>query len=360
MSELQLGLLAIGVAIVAAVFGYNKWQESHYRREAEASLPRPDDDVLLSEGASRPPPAASARIEPTLRQAGERFADIAPPPAKPAAAPAVAGAPVLSEAIDFLVVLAAAEPLEGRAVIESSVNALGNIPKAVNMQGEAGGEWENLRRDGRYRRVRVGMQLVDRRGAASLQELSAFQAAAVELGAALGAQCIPADLDAALRTAAALDRFSGEIDIQIAVHIVKTGEPFSGRAVQALAQGSGLSLDDDGRFRQRDGEGRELYSLVNEEATPFHAASMPTLRTSAVLAELDVPRAPGGAAAFARFRDFSLQAAASLGGTLVDDNREALSAASFDAIALQLQPVYESMEAHGIAAGGPIALRLFS
>jgi hypothetical protein len=45
---------------------------------------------------------------------------------------------------------------------------------------------------------------------------------------------------------------------------------------------------------------------------------------------------------------------------IVDDNREPLGSAAFDAIGTQLQAVHGSMEARGIAPGGALALRLFS
>src|SRR5260370_31321631 len=50
MSELQVGLLAVGAVFVAAVFLYNKWQERRYRREAEAGFASRHEDVLIRPG----------------------------------------------------------------------------------------------------------------------------------------------------------------------------------------------------------------------------------------------------------------------------------------------------------------------
>jgi FtsZ-interacting cell division protein ZipA len=110
----------------------------------------------------------------------------------------------------------------------------------------------------------------------------------------------------------------------------------------------------------RDAQQREIFRLCNDEAMPFSAEAMRTLSTAGVTLELDIPRAPGDAGALACLRSFAEQFAAGLGGALVDDNRAPLSAAGFDAIAAQLEPVYEAMRAQGIPAGSPIALRLFS
>jgi hypothetical protein len=37
MTELQMGLIGLGVAAVFGVFGYNKWQEMRQRKVAEAA-----------------------------------------------------------------------------------------------------------------------------------------------------------------------------------------------------------------------------------------------------------------------------------------------------------------------------------
>ena len=50
MTELQMGLIGLGVAAVFGVFGYNKWQEMRQRKVAEAVLKPQHEDVLLLAG----------------------------------------------------------------------------------------------------------------------------------------------------------------------------------------------------------------------------------------------------------------------------------------------------------------------
>ena len=52
MSELQIGLLAIGALVVAAVLIYNRVQEARARREAEQAFRSGHDDVLLHRPAA--------------------------------------------------------------------------------------------------------------------------------------------------------------------------------------------------------------------------------------------------------------------------------------------------------------------
>ena len=49
-SQLQIGLIVLGMLAVVGIFAYNKWQEGRYRREAEKNF-RPSDtrDVLLDD-----------------------------------------------------------------------------------------------------------------------------------------------------------------------------------------------------------------------------------------------------------------------------------------------------------------------
>lgn len=50
MTELQMGLIGLGAAAVAGVFGYNKWQEFRQRKIAEAVMKPQHEDVLLAKG----------------------------------------------------------------------------------------------------------------------------------------------------------------------------------------------------------------------------------------------------------------------------------------------------------------------
>ena len=62
MSDLQIGLLFIGVVVIAAVVVYNRMQEARFRRRAEASFGRNGGDALLES----PTPVSTDRIEPLM------------------------------------------------------------------------------------------------------------------------------------------------------------------------------------------------------------------------------------------------------------------------------------------------------
>jgi hypothetical protein len=360
MSDLQLALGIAGIVLVAGVIGYNKWQEIRFRRRADEALKPAEADVLVrssarTEPAITPVAPAVARVEPTLAE--EPHVPSVPEPAVHEAA-AVAQPPALSELLDFIVVLECAAPVTGQAVGEAAGPALASARRQVHVEGQGAGGWEPVHPDANYAHVRVGLQTVDRRGRASDEELRGFAGGVAQLAARIGARPVSGDLEQARSQARLLDGLCEQVDIQIVVHLVKRDGRFAGTKIRSMAEAAGLALEEDGRFRMRDEEGLEIFTLSNEEPATFAPATMKSITTASLALGLDVPRASPHA--MARFQDFSGRLAESLEGVLVDDNQAPFGPAAFDAIATQLQPVYELMQQQGIPAGSPLARRLFS
>ena len=85
-----------------------------------------------------------------------------------------------------------------------------------------------------------------------------------------------------------------------------------------------------------------------------------TLTTGGVTFLLDVPRVADALREFEGMLACARNFAATLGGTLVDDNRSPLADEAIEKIRRQLAGILAKMEAGQIAAGGARALRLFS
>jgi len=352
MGELQFGLIAIGTLVVAGVFFYNKWQERRYRRQAEAAFGARHEDVLLRSGGGEAPAAGwrgADRIEPVLAPLG------------PASGSSEASRQILSESVDFIVPIEASEDVSGASILDVAGAALAQCPRSVHLEGfdDKLASWELINPDREYSRLRAGLQLVDRRGPADEAELAQFGAALEEAAASLAMLATMPDPAEALARARELDRFCGEVDIRIAVHLANENAPFPGARIEAVAKAAGFELDEpDGKFRCRDDAGRVVCALANFEPIPFKVDSLESLSTRAVTLELDVPRAPRGA--FSRFRELAERLGRQLDARIVDDNRQPVGASAFDAIAAQLTAMHGAMEARGISPGGALALRLFS
>jgi hypothetical protein len=358
MSDLQLGLLGVGVLLVAAVLGYNKWQELQYRRQAEAHFKSRHEDVLMepeprSDSAIRVRSAAPApaRIEPGFSQGDvAEVTDSAP------------GEELLSSELDFIVPVEASIRVPGEAVIGAGRRFAAETAKPVRWEGfnEAEAHWEAIRPEASYAMFRAGLQLVDRRGAVTAAQLAAFVEGVERTVSQWNAQAVPAEVEDALERAGELDRFCAEVDIQIGLNVVSIGTPFTGTKIRAIAEANGMILEEDGCFRRRDEDGKPIYTLANFGAQPFEPDTLKSATTAALALEFDLPRAPGGIRAFEQFRELARQLSGALNARIVDDNRQPLSPAAFAAIQAQLQAVYKTMEARGIVAGGKLALRLFS
>jgi hypothetical protein len=371
VSDLQLGLLGIGVLVVAAVLAYNKWQELKLRRRAQGAFASHHRDALFGDHGEaahgtrpqswspRPEGAPGGRVEHTLGD---------PVPGAAGATEAAQGAPpvapTLDATIDFVAEFEAPRALAPQDVAHHARGLTDDaFAKPVRWEGrdEGRGDWVALAGDGAYRNLRVGLQLADRSGAASEADLATFARGAQEVALALGAKCRVPSVAEALARAQELDRFCADVDVLIGLSVIGSeSHTFPGTKIRAAAESAGLAVGKDGRFHRFDDDGIELFALANLEPMPFHAETMGTLQTRGVTALFDVPRVPPSDAAFRRFIDFAHELEQTLGGVLVDDNRKPIGQAALEAIAQQLDRIHATMDSRGIPAGSPLALRLFT
>ena len=414
MTELQMGLIGLGAAAVVGVFGYNKWQEMRQRKLAEAVLKPQHEDVLLARVKTGEPVAVapeSPRQEPELRVEEsepplERVEPVLvdptptevedamamaptpePEPAIPApaiaaepvaplpvvggvaeAAPEIDAGPVPAELLDprleFVVAMELVEPVSSLQILHSQRSALHRLNKPVHWIGfnEKTREWQRLAQDGEVdvRRLRVGLQLVNRLGPVSEGDLAIFtnamQALADELMAV--ADMPPSRV---LDQAAEIDRFCAAVDLEIGLNLVSRGSAFPGTKIRALAEAAGMMLGADGLFTRYDDAGRAQFSLQNFESTPFSVEALRSLTTHGLTFLLDVPRVDHGERVFMQMTEVAKRFADTLQGALVDDNRQPLSDAQLDHIRREfIGKPQATMAGFGLAAGSPQALRLFS
>jgi FtsZ-interacting cell division protein ZipA len=399
MTDLQMGLIGLGGAAVVGVLAYNKWQEHKHRKLAEELLSARQADVLLDEvaaddradeyageasraiGDSHLPPAVAGataragqeRVEPLLREAPvprelapDNDADPAGEtvhaahPAHPTSAPLC----LVSPAIDYIAAIEVSEPAAAYQIREAQRAALARLGKTVNWIGfnERSHEWEPIVEDGdgAYRHIRVGLQLVDRKGPVRDGDLSIFHVAIQDLATELmGVAELPLR-EPALQLASQLDEFCAGVDIQIGVNVISQGQVFPGTKLRTLAESAGMVIDADGRFARFDDEGNLLFVLLNQETQGFSAASMRSMSTHGVTFLLDVPRVASGDRVLTQMLELGRRFADSLHGALVDDNRRPLSESAIEPIRRQVVQYQTAMAHRQLPAGGALARRLFS
>ena len=151
------------------------------------------------------------------------------------------------------------------------------------------------------------------------------------------------------------------MDIQLGVNVVEaSGGAFAGTKLRGLAEATGLVLKDDGTYHALDDAGNTIFTLANMGAEPFEAETMRSLATRGVTFTLDVPRVAAGKAVFERMLALARQFTQSLGGVLVDSQRNPLTPDMIGGIGAKIIEVQEKMASHQIPPGGLRAQRLFS
>lgn len=392
MSDLQVGLLIVGVAVVVAVLVFNWIQERRFRTQANTAFQAPVADALMRDDTE--PRAIHDRLEPALREQdfeGEGVndahephlhADTNLPPVNEAATPVdVAPAARFASAAERRPPgpSAAAAPydelIEYRARIGSdgvtanvfadAFNQTRTLGKAIRWLGLPVGAtaWEDVQpwRDARYQQVAVTIQLADRNGAVQEEQLTALcdllQATAQTHGLRLACD----DMVDALERAQAIDRFCVDVDVLIGLNVVARGEgAVNLTRIVREAESCGMVLGGDGVFQLLDSRGEPLYALCNHDAEPFAVEAVEGQTSQGVTLQFDVPRVPDGLKVFDGMVAFGRKLANETGGILVDDNLRPLTDTGIEKIRSQLMHIYERMEARGVPSGSRRSLRLFS
>ncbi|GGP24611.1 cell division protein ZipA C-terminal FtsZ-binding domain-containing protein [Silvimonas amylolytica] len=392
MTDLQLGSLIAGGAIVAAVYAFNWWQEHRYRKQAAKAFARNQPDVLLETPQNVVRKGDNQRLEPALNTPAAKTGDMREEPvlaghtvgevfqeeepattdepawASPASVvprpqPAAQSAPqsatsdedaetsLLDPAFDFI------------AEVHAGVDIpAGDVPpfpaaKRVRVIGlNEAGQWQTVygSTGNAFSELRIGLQLVDRQGALTQEQLNGFCMAVQQFADEHEASVTFPQRSAKLATAAQLDEFCASVDVMIGLNVMATGNPLPMEKVRVLAEHAGLVKAPDGSFQYRSDSGKTLFSLTNHDQTPFGTTS------EGITLLFDVPRAAGGLSVFEYVCQFAIQLCTQLGATLVDDNGKPLTNASLTNIHDQLGQIYAQMDEQGIEPGSPAALRLFA
>jgi hypothetical protein len=266
--------------------------------------------------------------------------------------------------LDYAAEIEADAPIPD-SVIGELTSRIASCGKPVHLAGldPHRGSWEDVARGrgARFTRLRVTLQMVNRSGAINAAQLATFCDAVRVSAERISARANCPDTNAALKSARDLDAFCAEVDVAIGINVIAPeGGEFPGNRIRSAAESTGFKLEPDGVFHYRNEHRQTLFTLDNHEPAPFLPESVNGLSTRGVTLLLDVPRVADGAGTLDRMLAVADHLAKVLGGTLVDDNRAALSEAGTARIREQVKSIHGVMETHGIPAGSPRALRLFS
>ena len=348
MSDLQLGLLAIGALVVAGVLAYNKLQERGAQKRAERAFRSDHDDALLGGGEST--------------EGTEDHATAARPVDAPLREPLEVSATEVDPRLDYLVDAQGDSGVPESSVLErwsAMAHRFGGrarlaVGDAAALRGPTG-EGPSITR------LQASLQLVSRAGVVGEAELIEFRSDIEDLASRLGWRASAPEMKAALEGARALDTFCADRDIQVALHVVaKSPEGFARESLPALRERFALEARADGAWLHADAQGRPLFAVSDRSGARLDAYGPAVASLVALSLAMDVPRTPDTGRSFEAMARLATSLAAELGGAIVDDNGTVLDARALSAIEAQLEAVRAELDARGFSPGEPLALRLFS
>jgi hypothetical protein len=368
MSNLQLGLAVLGGLLLAGLLAFNTWQ-------ARKSTPRKAADAPPSTQQNLTEPLPSEfRREPDLNLTeAENEASVASSIAndkghldKSDGTRNLYKKAGLNASIDAIAVLRLAAEVTGDALLAVMPGSrrVGSKPFAIEALHRSSREWESPRPGQRYTSVRVGVQRANRHGALNEIEFSEFVVKTQALGDALKATPEFPDMREEVARGRELDQFASTNDAQLGFTLRATQASWSPGYIHqcALVQGF-LPGNLPGRMvllsKLPDAGTAPVLTLAYDNHAVF--ADHPdreALREVSVL--LDVAHVSPDEQPYQRMLDVIEALGQEMDGLVTDDAGQPLSQEAMALIGTDIDAMYDALAAAGLAAGSPLARRLFS
>ena len=377
ISDLQIGLIAIGFVIIGCVVFFNWMQQRRYQRGTEDAFKHKYEDVLLE---PEKPASKEKRIEPQFGKEMPKDLQVGPsveakkptgidrPDLKPFAATTESIKPVevySNGVVDYVVSIQSETPIATPDLVEMLQRKF-DFGKPVRWYGQrdVGAFWEGITIEANsksdYTNLKACLQLADRSGPVSEVSLSEFRDMVRNFAESVNAIADTPNIQEAHSQAVLLDQFCAEVDVMIGINIIsKDGGAFTGTKIRALAEASGFKLEGGGVFSFCEANDIVKFTLNNYESTPFLPDNIRTLTTNGITLLLDVPRITNGERVFDQMTHLARIFATTLGGIMADDNRIPLADSGIDKIKQKLSGIQAIMKSRDVPAGGEIALKLF-
>lgn len=354
MSELQFGLLVLGLLALGAVAGYNAWR-------TRQSLPRTMRERPT--GPRQEPRLDSA--EPTLTDGAEETESAEPPMAQDALPVLVLEKRLgLDDLIDSIAPLITDSPVSGDALLAAmpGTRRVGSKPFAVEGLNDDTQVWEQPRAGARYSAVQVGIQLANRSGPLNEIEFSEFVVKTQAYADAIGAAVDFPDMRTEVSRARELDAFANQHDAQLGF-VLRAGRAAwsPGFVVQTAGQMGFVAGVVPGRLvlpSPRVGHAPVLILSFDSQIAMAEESEQAAIREVQLL--LDVTRVPREEEPFAQLCQVSRALAIAMEGQVTDDNGRLLAPETIEAIGRDLEGIYDELAARDLSAGSDQARRLFA
>ncbi len=367
MSTLQISLAIAGGLLLILILAYNAW--SARRHAPKRALPvdpestpadgAPRLDPAFDAGAATPTGAASGP-EPAMHHVDVRDALQSPLP------------PVMHERsfaldalIDVLATIQPDQPVASEVVLPAlpATRRVGSKPFAIEGFNVESQEWEAPRAGQRYQSFHAGVQMANRMGPLNEIEFSEFVAKTQAFADAINAAVDFPDMLHEVARARELDQFANDHDAQLSFMVRARQAVWSpGYVVQNAARLGFVPSAMPGRLVLPATGHAHLPPLLTLAFDPLQA--QPDQVDDAALQEvtliLEVPLVARSEQAFQRLGAVAQDLCQTMDGLLCDQDGRPLPDNAMDAIAVDLESLYDQLERRDFAAGSALARRLFS
>jgi hypothetical protein len=390
MSDLQIGLIALGALAILIILGINWWQDRRARTQMQARFPVGEHDALLKD-ATPPPFTEIQRREPNFgAQQAAAAAAVASAAAaaagkKPERAEPVVGAldedlnagvlPVdettlapevvqhdadePDPACEAVIDVVFNEPVAGDelAPFTLGLRHAGHKPLRVFAETAGGSHHAAIRPDARYASLQVAVLLANRSGPLLSGEWAeALSRARVLADQFEGSVEAPKE-STVFEHARQLDTVCAALDVQVGLTLMARNDRWSASDVLTAAHQVGFAPLYDGKLPWLDKQQRVRFTLTRGDNLSFESAANTTISQLNLL--LDVPRSPADSTAFGQLAAVARRLAAVLNADVVDDGGRPLADGAVVAIDRQLLERVERLEKAGLEAGSVRARRVF-
>jgi len=345
MSSLQNSLVIVGVATLIAVVLYNLWT-------ARQNAPRQAEPENMAQEPS------FEKSERQIHDLNSEFSDD------------LTGLPVPEKkpTLDILIDVIAPIEMDGQVSGDAALAAMpatrrvGSKPFAVEGLSDTTGEWELPQTGLRYHAFQAGVQLANRVGPLNEIEFSEFVIKAQAFADAVNGDAEFPDMLEEVARARELDQFASEHDAQLSFTLCATAAAWSPGYIQQHAARWG--------FVAGVIPGRMVLASAVQGLPPILSLSFDTQAAMAddpaltaireFTLSLDVPQVPRDQQPFARLREAAKILGHEIDGAITDGAGHTLSTSDLDAIAADLEQLYDALDARELSAGSAQARRLFS
>jgi len=340
MSDLQIGLILLGVLLIAAVLLFNWWQDRRVRRQMQSRFPQVDNDPLMAQ-------ATQERKEPSV-QVAERLGVL-----KIDDFPNDEIDPGCEAVIDIQL----PQAIAGEQLLDVLKRHLRFQikPLRVFVLDEQGQLEQFPRAGGHYVGVQLAVLLADRQGPLTDVQWSRLWSAA---------ECIAQEYDgsvdgpeqaAVIEQAQMLDKVCAQLDAQVGLRVHLPQPMALERVEQALIDVGLMQTEDHYAWLAESGLPRFMVLFEDQGRADFLADSLSELSLL-----LDLPHSPKDEQAFSRMAGVGRDLAARLGGSLTDDQGNPVDPSVDAELDEQLLVIYERLEEAGFIAGESRTKKVFA